>query len=300
MNDLRERRVEVVEELAQSLIASQFPAWSHLPLKKIDSTGTDNFIYRLGRELAVRCPVSISAAEQVAKEQSWLPKLSNFTIAIPIVVGAGRPTNEFPFPWSVMNWINGKDATADVIVDWLKAAEGLGQLTREFRKQNTIGAPLAGRYNAFRGTALVNLDQITRNAIDALGDLFDTGCLLDIWEQALCVQPWAGPPKLIHGDIHAANIILKNGSIAGIIDFGLMGAGDPACDLAPGWSFLPTHARDRFRKAADVDETTWQRGKGWGHYIGVIALSYYGDRNPTLSGIAEKAIRAVIEDSQSG
>lgn len=300
MNDLSERRFEVVEELAQSLIDGQFPVWSHLPLKKIDSAGTDNSIYRLGEELAVRFPVSASAAQQVAKEHIWLPKLISFAVAIPIVIGAGRPMNEFPFPWSVMTWIEGKDATADVIVDWLKTAEDLGQFIREFRSQNPSGAPLAGKHNAFRGTALGNLDQIARNAIDALRYMFDHSLLLDIWEQALGVEPWAGAPQWIHGDIHAANIIVKNGNIAGIIDLGLMGVGDPACDLAPAWSFLPSHVRDVFREAADVDGPTWLRGKGWGLYIGVIALSYYRGRNPTLSGIAETAIRAVIEDGEQG
>jgi aminoglycoside phosphotransferase (APT) family kinase protein len=296
MSDSIDRRFEVVRELAQLLIDSQFPTWSHLPLIMIDSAGTDNSMYWLGENLAVRFPMSVSAAEQVAKEHKWLPKMSSFAVAIPKVIGAGRPMKEFPFPWSVMNWIEGNDGTTDIIADWLKTAEDLGQFIREFRRQNTSGAPLAGKHNAFRGTALVNLDKITRDAIDALGELFDKACLLKIWEKAMGVQPWAGPPVWIHGDIHAANIILKNGNIAGIIDFGLMGVGDPACDLAPVWSFLPTHARDRFREAVDVDESTWQRGKGWGLYIGVIALSYYRERNPTLSSIAEKAIRAVIED----
>ncbi len=297
MRDLRERRFEIVEELAQSLIASQFPAWSHLPLKKIDSAGTDNSMYRLGDEMAVRFPVSVSAAEQVAKEQSWLPKLSSFAVAIPVIIGAGRPTNEFPLPWSVVNWIEGKDAASDVISDWLTMADDLGQFVRAFRGQNISGAPAAGKHNGFRGTALINLDQVARNAMNALEDIFDKACLLKIWEQALGVEPWAGSPVWIHGDIHAANIVVQNGSIAGIIDFGLMGVGDPACDLALAWSLLPTHARDVFRTAANVDEPTWQRGKGWGLYIGVIALSYYRERNAILSGIAETAIQAVIEDS---
>ena len=77
------------------------------------------------------------------------------------------------------------------------------------------------------------MDHIARNAIDTLGDVFDKAVLLHIWEQAVDVQPWAGPPMWIHGDIHAANIIVRNGHIAGILDFGLMGVGDPACDLAP-------------------------------------------------------------------
>ncbi len=300
MSDHSDARFEVVYNLARTLVDGQFPAWSHLSLKKIDSAGTDHCMYRLGDDLAVRFPNSTSASEQVTKEHSWLPKMTSFAVAIPKVIGAGGPTNEFPFPWSVTNWMEGYDATANNIVDWLTAAEKLGQFTRAFRSQNTSGAPLAGKHNAFRGTALANLDQIARNAIDALGDLFDMASLLNSWDKALPVPPWAGPPVWIHGDIHAANIIVRNGNVAGIIDFGLMGVGDPACDLALGWSFLPSNARDRFRAAADVDDATWQRGKGWGLYVGVIALSYYRDRNPTLSGIAEKAIQAVIKDSKWG
>lgn len=297
MNDLRERRFEVAQELAQSLIDRQFPVWSYLPLKKIDSAGTDNSVYRLGDEMAVRFPVSVSAAEQITKEHSWLPKLSSFAVAIPVIIGAGQPATEFPFPWSVVNWIDGKDAVSENVSDWLKMAEDLGQFVSVLRGQNTLGAPTAGKHNGYRGTALVNLDQVARYAMNDLEDIFDKACLLKIWEQALGIEPWAGAPVWIHGDIHAANIIVRNGSLAGIIDFGLMGVGDPACDLALAWSLLPTHARDVFRAAANVNEPTWQRGKGWGLYIGVIALSYYRERNAILSGIAETAISAVIEDS---
>ena len=299
MNDRREGRFEVDDKLARTLIDSQFRQWSRFPLEKFISSGTDHIIYRLGDELAVRFPVSTAAGDQAAKEQIWLPRMTGFAVVIPKVIGVGHPANEFPFAWSVMNWVYGNDATTDAIVDWVKAANDLGQFVTELRNQNSFGAPMAGKHNAFRGTALINLDHIARNAIDALGDVFDQANLLHIWEQALDVHPWTAPPVWIHGDIHAANIVMRNGHIAGIIDFGLMGVGDPACDLAPAWSFLPSHARDTFRAAADVDDKTWQRGKGWGFYIGVIALSYYRNRNPILSDIAEKAIQAVIEDSES-
>ena len=256
MNDRRESRFDVDNNLARTLIDSQFRQWSRFPLEKIISSGTDHTIYRLGDELSVRFPVSTAAADQAAKEHIWLPRMTGFAVAIPKVIGAGRPANEFPFAWSVMNWLDGNDAPTDGIVDWVKAAEDLGQFVTELRNQNSFGAPMAGKHNAFRGTALINLDHIARNAIDALGDVFDKADLLHIWEQAMDVPPWTGPPQWIHGDIHAANIVARNGHIAGIIDFGLMGVGDPACDLAPAWSFLPSHARDTFRAAVDVDDTT--------------------------------------------
>ena len=256
MNDRREGRFDVDDNLARTLIDSQFRQWWRLPLDKFISSGTDHTIYWLGDELSVRFPVSTAAADQAAKEQSWLPRMTGFAVAIPNTIGAGRTANEFPFAWSVMNWLGGNDARTDAIIDWMKATEDLGQFVTELRNQNSFGAPVAGRHNAIRGTTLVNLDHIARNAIDALGDVFDKADLLHIWEQAMDVPPWTGPPQWIHGDIHAANIVARNGHIAGIIDFGLMGVGDPACDLAPAWSFLPSHARDTFRAAVDVDDTT--------------------------------------------
>ena len=147
-----------------------------------------------------------------------------------------------------------------------------------------------------RGAPLHRLDPWMRTAIGVLSDLYDPSRLTELWEEALAVPEWPGAPVWVHGDLHGANILLRDGKVSGVIDFGLVSLGDPACDLAPAWTFLPAAQRDAFRSAAGLDELSWQRGKGWGLYAGTVALAYHRDGNPVLRGMGARAIAAVLAD----
>jgi aminoglycoside phosphotransferase (APT) family kinase protein len=119
-----------------------------------------------------------------------------------------------------------------------------------------------------------------------------------VWEDALRAPAWAGPPVWLHADLMPGNLLVDDGGrLSAVIDFGCMGAGDPACDLFPAWNLLPPGAREVFRTALDVDDATWTRGRGRTLSQALIALPYYRTTNPSMASNARHVIRAVLADA---
>jgi aminoglycoside phosphotransferase (APT) family kinase protein len=100
----------------------------------------------------------------------------------------------------------------------------------------------------------------------------------------------------IHGDLHGANLLVDDGRLSAVIDFGCLCAGDPAGDLIAAWMYFGSTGRDAFRAALEVDDATWERGRGWALSIGLIALPYYRETNPVFAGIADRAITEALAD----
>src|SRR5262245_60516871 len=110
----------------------------------------------------------------------------------------------------------------------------------------------------------VAVDGRVRSLIAALDGLVDTDALTAVWEAALAAAPaWDGQPVWVHGDLTPGNLLAVDGRLSAVIDFGCLGAGDPAIDLMVAWTFLPADARTVFRAALAVDDATWARGRGW-------------------------------------
>jgi aminoglycoside phosphotransferase (APT) family kinase protein len=99
----------------------------------------------------------------------------------------------------------------------------------------------------------------------------------------------------MHGDLHPANLLVSSGELTGIIDFGLLGVGDPACDLMVAWTYLSADARQVFRDALNVDDLRWARGRGWALHLGLMAAAVSAD-NPVLGNIGRHAIAEVLSD----
>jgi aminoglycoside phosphotransferase (APT) family kinase protein len=282
---------------AQSIIARQFPQWAELPVSAFESSGTDHLLFRLGDHMAARFPITENAARSVQGEWAGLRGLSDLPLATPQILAEGNPDTEFPYYWSVVNWIEGQDASTATVSDWDQTACQLGAFVRALQNLKVTGVRKCGRENAYRGSALAVLDSWTRTSIGSVSEMFDRYAMLAVWEAALAVPVWDKEPVWIHGDIHAANIVVRNGQVTGIIDFDLSALGDPACDLALAWSYLSADTREFFFDAAEADRGTIRRGKGWALYIGAIALSYYRDRNPVLARMGIQAISSVLEDA---
>jgi aminoglycoside phosphotransferase (APT) family kinase protein len=284
-------------DTAKSIIAGQFPQWAGLAISAYESSGTDHLLFRLGDQMAARFPINENAARSVQEEWAGLKRLSDLPLATPQILAEGNPDTEFPYYWSVVNWIEGQDASTATVSDWVQTACQLGAFVRALHNVEGTGVRKCGGENAYRGSALAVLDSWTRTSIDSVSDTFDRYAMLAVWEAALAVPVWDKEPVWIHGDIHAANIVVRNAQVAGIIDFGLSALGDPACDLALAWSYLPADTREFFFDAVEADGGTIRRGKGWALYIGAIALSYYRDRNPVLARMGIQAISSVLEDA---
>lgn len=293
---MHENEVEIDSDLVTRLIAQQFPDWAHLPLERVASDGTDNALYRLGDEMVVRLPRIDWAVEAIEKELHWLPRLApSLPVAIPTPLGIGKPSEEYPWPWSVYEWLLGENPVVDRIDDPISLARELAQFIRALREIDTTDAPLASR-----GVPLNERDNQTRAAVDALDGMIDVANVLTAWKSDLDVPPWPGPSVWIHGDLSRGNILLVDGSLSAVIDFGALGIGDPACDLIVAWNLLPASARDFFRGELQVDDFTWRRGRGWALSIALIQLPYYVDRNPGLAANARHVIREVLADHERG
>jgi aminoglycoside phosphotransferase (APT) family kinase protein len=297
INRMHRDEREIDKALASRLVVEQYPQWAHLPLEPVLSAGTDNAIYRLGHRMAVRLPRRADAAKQVEKESLWLPRLaSHLPLAVPVPLGLGLPVPDYPFHWSVCRWLAGENAVIGAIADLQDAAVTLAQFVGSLHDIDPSDGPPPGPHNFYRGAYLTSRDVQTRSAIENLHGIIDTYALTRVWDAALRIEPWCKPPVWIHGDLHAGNLLVENGRLAAVIDFGGLGVGDPACDLMVGWTLLSSEARSRFRSALAVDAATWARGRAWALSVAIVALPYYLHTNPVLVSISRRAIREVLAD----
>ncbi|WP_428428984.1 aminoglycoside phosphotransferase family protein [Pararhizobium sp.] len=298
---MHDDELDINKPLVSRLIAEQFPDWAGLPLEAVLSAGTDNAIYRLGDDMAVRLPRRTGAAQQVEKESRWLPRLApHLPLAVPVPLALGIPAAGYPFHWSVCRWLAGKDAVVSPIADLHEAAVSLSPFVSALQKIDITGGPPPGAHNFFRGASLASRDAQTRAAIESLNGIIETAPLIRAWNAALEIEPWDKPPVWLHGDIHAGNLLTEQGRLTAVIDFGGLGIGDPACDLMVGWNLLTPEARATFRSGVTVDDATWGRARGWALSVAVVALPYYLDTNPTLVAISRHAIRQVLADHADG
>lgn len=283
--------------LVRSLLQTQFPHWAGSTIELVEAGGTDHALYRLGVDKLVRIPRTLGAAMQVEKEQFWLPRLrASMPIKVPHPLALGDATDFFPWPWSIYRWIPGAVADLNHLTSAADAAQSLGQFIVALARVNNRGAPQPGEHNAFRGQALAERDTETRAAITALATQINASAALAVWEATLAAAPWHGAPVWIHGDMQPLNFLANDGKLCAIIDFGLMAAGDPACDLMVAWTFLTAETRPILRDVVKPDASTWARGRGWALSFGLIALSYYQQKNPMLAKIAAYAISEVLNE----
>jgi len=290
---------DVDAALVGRLLAAQFPQWADLPIVPFHSAGTDNALYRLGSDMVVRLPHIEGATGQIDKEQRWLPRLApHLPLAVPVPRASGVPGEGYPWQWSVYPWLPGENATIVPITDPDRAALDLAHFIAALQRIDSTDGPPPGPHNFFRGVPLSTRDAQTRTAIATLHGMLDTDAVTEAWEVALQAPAWGGPPVWIHGDLQPLNLLVQQGRLSAVIDFGGLGVGDPACDLMVAWNLLSAHTRDVLRAALPVDDATWARGRGWALSMGLIALPYYQSTNPVLAGIARRAIAEVLADQK--
>lgn len=293
--------LDIDESRVRRLLREQFPQWAGLDLEPLQSAGTDNAIYRLGADMSVRLPRIFWSVGQVDKEQEWLPKLApHLPLAVPVPLARGMPGEGYPWHWSICRWIEGENATIDRITDPAQAAQDLAQFITALRRIDSTGGPAPGSHNSGRGVPLALRDSEVRAALAQLHDLIDTDAAAAIWENALQAPAWREPPVWIHGDLHSGNLLVQQGRLSGVIDFGCLAVGDPACDLQTGWNLFTSETREVFRKTLQPDDASWARGRGWALSFALIALPYYLHTNPVLVGISRHVIAEVMDDYRQG
>jgi aminoglycoside phosphotransferase (APT) family kinase protein len=278
--------------LVRRLVTAQFPQWASLAVEPVESAGWDNAIFRLGPDLAVRLPRRRVSAEHVPTEHQWLPVLAaQLPLPVPVPVGHGMPEDGYPWHWTVCPWLSGELAALASVADLDQAATSLARFVAALQAID----PAGGSRHEFRGVSLAAHDRNARTAAALLKDSIDVGSALAVWDAALTVPAWTGLPVWMHGDLHPANLLVERHELSAVIDFGLLGVGDPACDLSVAWTYLPADARDVFQHALAADDATWSRGRGWALLFGLRAAAYSAD-NPLLADIGRSTLVQVLAD----
>ena len=280
--------LDIDEPLVRRLLDEQFPEWADLPLRRIEPGGTVKAIFRLGDELSVRLARREGPTEPGGEEAEWLPKLAPLLpVEIPVPVAQGRPGDEYPWFWEIHSWVDGDSVRVEDI-DAIQAARDLAALVGALQRVDPAGAPKG------RGIPLVERDKDIRYWLARFDG--DPEVVAE-WDRALAAPPWDGPPVWHHGDLDARNWLVRGGRISGVIDWGSMGVGDPACDVMVAWKLHSAAARDAFREALPTDDATWERPRGWALSQAVAILAYYTpENNPTLYREAESWLGLALSE----
>jgi aminoglycoside phosphotransferase (APT) family kinase protein len=183
----------------------------------------------------------------------------------------------FPWPWSVIPWIDGTAAIASSRTENGLWSSDFAAALLTLHSPAPADAPL----NPVRGRELRTRDDAMRPRLAALSR---HSTLRDYWAAGLAAPP-SDERVWIHGDLHPGNILVHEGRLAALIDFGDVTVGDPAYDLAAAWMLFDTAGRETFRAATDsrYDDATWVRARAWAAYIALVLLTQSDDRPDHLA-----------------
>jgi aminoglycoside phosphotransferase (APT) family kinase protein len=243
---MHDGQVDVDVDIVRRLLAEQIPGLTGLPITNVVSTGTVNALFRIGDDLVGRFPLTPDWSDDVDREWRLLPWLSQRITAVrlPEPVHRGAPDEVYPFSWSVYRWIDGSPYADELVADEAEAARTLARVVLELRSIDVHGdAPAAGR------DPLLDLDDDTREAIRGADGVIDADAATHVWEDALTTPPWNGDHAWIHSDLLRPNILVDDGRLVAVIDFGGAGVGDPATDLTAAWATFGTTGRAAYREA---------------------------------------------------
>jgi len=287
--------VDISPDLLRRLLAAQQPDLAHLPVE-VMTHGWDNVMCRIGDELAARVPRRAMAVKLLLHEQRSLPVLApRLPLPVPVPLRVGRPGLGYPWPWSIVPFLPGRPAAQNPPTDLRDTAVSLGRFLAALHAPAPPDAPV----NPFRGIPLA--DRVAKHAesLALLGGRVDRGAVVRLWQAALAVPAWDGPPLWLHGDLHPANILVHRGRVSGVIDFGDVTSGDPAGDLSIAWMLLPAEDhkafQDAYRATATyrVDDACWARAKGWALTMSLVYLANSAD-NALIAGIGQRTLSAVL------
>lgn len=293
-------QLNINTSLVERLIATQFPQWAGLPIKPVEFSGWDNRTFHLGKDMTVRLPSAEDYSYQVEKEHRWLPKLAPLLpLSIPTPLAMGMPAEDYPWHWSVYRWIEGETAAIQRIANLREFATALAEFLTALQKIDATFGPPAGPHNFYRGGPLTTYDAETRQAIAVLKGRIDTDAIIEVWEAALAAK-WNGSPVWVHGDISPGNLLVNRGQLSAVIDFGILGVGDPSCDLAISWTFFEGESRDAFRKTLSIDDATWARARGWTLWKALFVFAGLPGANPLEAENSRRVIDEVLADHKLG
>ncbi|WJR67756.1 aminoglycoside phosphotransferase family protein [Neorhizobium sp. CSC1952] len=287
---------EIDALLVERLVAAQFPHWAHLPVRPVAAGGWDNRTFHLGDEMSVRLPSAERYVAQVEKEHRFLPALgARLPLPVPAPVGLGKPGEGYPWPWSVYRWIEGETAKRERIADMVRFAGDLADFLLALWRIDASAGPPAGTHNFHRGGSLAVYDDEARRSIEILADELDAPLMTEIWERALA-STWTEKPVWVHGDVAEGNLLVREGRLSAVIDFGSSGVGDPACDLVIAWTLFDRPAAQAFRERVALDPDTWERARGWCLWKALITIADLREKDGRRADLHRRWIGRVVSD----
>jgi aminoglycoside phosphotransferase (APT) family kinase protein len=293
---IQDKRLDA--SLVRRLVSAQFPQWAQLPVTPVELDGVDNCTFRLGDAMTVRLPSNEGYTLQGQKEHRWLPILApQLPLPIPVPLARGVAGEGYPFGWSVYRWLDGENASIERIDDLSEFATTLAGFLNTLGQIDPTDGPPPGPHNFFRGGLLETYDAETRRAIDTLGGRIDGDAATAVWDAALRAT-WHGTPVWFHGDVAAGNLLVRDGRLSAVIDFGTSGVGDPSCDVVVAWTLLSGDSREAFRATLSADSATWARGRGWALWKALITLVDHIDTNPVEAAMSRRVIDAVLAEHE--
>lgn len=285
---------EITTDLVATLVADQFPQWADLPVTPVPRQGWDNRTFRLGTELSVRLPSGPGYVAAVEKEHRCLPVLAaHLPLPVPEPVATGRPTADYPHPWSVRRWLAGDTLLDTPDVDRLRLARDLGGVLTVLRAVPAGDGPAAGWHSFHRGCHPSAYGDHVQESLRRLGGTVDAEACKSVWDKAMATV-WTGAPVWFHGDIAPGNLLVEDGRLSALIDFGTCGIGDPAADLQIAWTSFHGDARRAFRDAVGLDDDTWARARAWTLWKALIMMSGVSGTDP--DGVQARNLAAVLAD----
>jgi aminoglycoside phosphotransferase (APT) family kinase protein len=199
-------------------------------------------------------------------------------VPIPVPLAKGEPGSGYPFRWSIRRWLDGHTASSDTVSDLPGLATSVAEFILALQRIDATGGPQAGAHSFYRGASLAHYDDETRRSLAELRGRVDTERASAVWDAALAAT-LGDPPVWFHGDIASGNLLVRDGRLAAVIDFGTSGVGDPACDLVIAWTLFSGDSRKAFRDSVGQDAATWARARGWALWKALITLAWGTDIN---------------------
>ena len=278
--------IELTEPLIRGLLASQFPEFADAPLSLL-ARGWDNTNYRLGDEHLVRLPHRDVAAELILNEQRCLPAIAQrVELQIPSPTHAGQPTSDYPWPWSITPWFDGEEAARAELTNPATTARLLGEFFAQLHVPAEDAPP-----NPYRGGPLPDRKEAFRSRLEQLPAQFDRRAIETIFLEAL-VQPLADEQVWLHADLHTRNMVVHEGELSAIIDWGDICSGDAATDLAAAYMLCPNNVAE-VQVHAGADDDAWQRARGWAAHFALLYLTSSDDA-PVMRGIGERLVKSLL------
>jgi aminoglycoside phosphotransferase (APT) family kinase protein len=166
------------------------------------------------------------------------------------------------------------------------------------RACDASGGPEPGPHNFHRGGPVAFYADDVERSLSAVADEVPEAAARRVWEDAQA-SSWSADPVWFHGDVAHGNLLVRDGALAAVIDFGTSGVGDPACDCVLAWTMLSGKSRDAFRSTLAVDADTWARGRGWGLWKALLVLEGALESGDDAEAAGQRAvIREILVDHE--